>query len=95
MKEHWRKVRVAAAQDWTDELVEPVKDEVKRKVDGLWDNVSVARDQSPRWRLFMEGGDETKIGKDKWFMSLPIDSRVADVRRCYAATALRERLGLP
>jgi hypothetical protein len=57
-------------------LVEPVKEEVKRKVDGRGDNGPASRDESPRRRLFMDGDDARKIDKDRGYTSLPVDVRV-------------------
>ncbi len=83
-----RRCIVAAARKWKDLLVDSIKEEVRRKVDGGGvDGMLLAgsggggggtsMDGSPtRRRLFVDGDNETKLDKGRGYMSLPLDVRV-------------------
>lgn len=69
-----RRCIVAAAKDWKNILVESVRKEVRRKIEG--DVGSVTGGDNARRRLFIDGDNETKIDKGRGYMSLPMDIRI-------------------
>jgi hypothetical protein len=73
-----RRCIIAAAKDWRDILVGPVREEMRQRIEGGGSdsNTGAVRGESPRRRLFVDGDDETNIDKGRGYLSLPMDIRV-------------------
>lgn len=82
-----RRCIVAAAQDWRESLVLPVKEEVRRKVEG---GDGITGGDTPRRRLFVDGDDEVKLDKGRGYMSLPINIRVELLEEALLSAAAAE-----
>mmetsp|Transcript_30348 Transcript_30348/g.35328 ORF Transcript_30348/g.35328 Transcript_30348/m.35328 type:complete len:491 (+) Transcript_30348:226-1698(+) len=69
-----RRCIVAASKDWKNILAGPIREEVRRKVEG-GTGLSSNTD-SPRRRLFVDGDVEINAEKGRGYISLPNDIRV-------------------